>query len=188
MTWLPSVCTFRQVFLAIGRQAWLCVLSGGGRVRLAGWDAGRACRGGRRARRWPRARAAWPCWWRRGHRRSACVPRWRPRAATAGFTLVAGPPGRWRLVAGELGDCFLGAGIIDQVLAGGCGGDERRDGGVVQGSGQAVGDAVQPGGRVVGEQGFFAPGELEVMAQAGGGFGKVHRLDREPGGDPLAEG
>jgi hypothetical protein len=39
------------------------------------------------------------------------------RAATAGLTAVAGPPGDVRLAAGELGDCFLGAGIVDEVLA-----------------------------------------------------------------------
>ena len=60
--------------------------------------------------------------------------------------------GAVRLVAGELGDCFLGAGIVDEVLAGGRGGDERGGCGVVEGAGQAVGDPVQPGDGVVGEQ------------------------------------
>ena len=62
-----------------------------------------------------------------------------------------GPPGVVRLVAGELGDGFPGAGIVDEVLAGCGGGDERRGRGVVQGAGQSVGDPVQPGDRVVGE-------------------------------------
>jgi|SRR5215467_11981975 len=58
--------------------------------------------------------------------------------------------GRGGSVAGELGDCFFGAGIVDEVLAVGGGGDERGDSGVVEGTGQPVGDAVQPGDRVVG--------------------------------------
>jgi len=42
-----------------------------------------------------------------------------------------------------------GAGIVDGVLAGGRGGDERRCGGVVEGAGQPVGDPVQPGDAVL---------------------------------------
>jgi hypothetical protein len=67
-------------------------------------------------------------------------------------------------VAGELGDCFLGAGIVDEVPAGRGGGDERGDGGVVQGPGQAVGDAVQPGDRVIGEKRLLAAGFSELLA------------------------
>src|SRR5215467_7053201 len=96
---------------------------------------------------------------------SAWPASWRIRAATAG--LVAAVGWGW-LVAGELGDCFLGAGIVDEVLAGRGGGDERGDGGVVERAGQPVGDPVQPGDRVVGEQGFLAPRELQVVAQVGG--------------------
>ncbi len=47
---------------------------------------------------------------------------------------------------------------------------------------------MQPGGRVVGEQRFLAAGQGQVMLEVGGGFGQVHRLDGEPGGDPLVEG
>ena len=42
-----------------------------------------------------------------------------------------------RSVPGELGDGFPGAGIVDEVLPGGCGGDERGGGGVVQRAGPA---------------------------------------------------
>jgi hypothetical protein len=71
---------------------------------------------------------------------------------------------------------FLGAGVVDEVLArGGCG-DERGDGGVVEGPGQPVGDPVQPGDRVIGEQRLVAVGQLQVMPQVGGGLGEVHRL------------
>ena len=70
--------------------------------------------------------------------------------------------------SGEFGDCFLGAGIVDEVLPGGRGGDERGGGGIVQGAGQAGGDAVQPGDGVIGEQRFLAPGQGHVVAQVGG--------------------
>ena len=56
-------------------------------------------------------------------------------------------------------------------LAGCGGGDERGDCGVVEGAREAVGDAVQPGDGVVGEEGFVAACEFEVVAQVGGGFG-----------------
>src|SRR5712664_4963588 len=118
---------------------------------------------------------------------SAWPVSWRIRAATAGW-MAAGPPGRGLLVAGELGDGFLGAGIVDQVLGRGGGGDERGGRGVVQGAGQAAGDPVQAGDGVVGEERVVAPGELEVVPEVGGGLGEVHRLDGEPGGDPLVEG
>ena len=36
--------------------------------------------------------------------------------------------------------------------------------------------------------GSSRPASVEVVAQVGGGFGEVHRLDGEPGGDPLVEG
>ena len=46
--------------------------------------------------------------------------------------------GRWRnqrLVAGELRDRFLGAVVVDECFAGRGRGDERGDGGIVQGAG-----------------------------------------------------
>ena len=46
---------------------------------------------------------------------------------------------------------------------------------------------MQPGDGVIGEQRLVAAGQLEVMPQVGGGLGEVHRLDGEPGGDPLVE-
>src|SRR5258706_8872421 len=74
-------------------------------------------------------RACWSAAQRKSataRRYSAWAASWRTRAATAGCTRVP-RPGAERLVAGELGDCFLGAGIVDQVLAGRGGGDERGD-------------------------------------------------------------
>jgi hypothetical protein len=54
-------------------------------------------------------------------------------------------------VPGEFGDGLFGAGVVDEVFAGGRGGDERGGGGVVEGAGQAGGDAVEAGDGVVGE-------------------------------------
>ena len=56
---------------------------------------------------WSAARRVWNSAMAR--RCSAWAASWRTRAATAGFFRVAGPPGVMRLVAGELGDGFLGA-------------------------------------------------------------------------------
>jgi len=42
-------------------------------------------------------------------------------------------------------------------------------------------------GRVIGEKGFVAAGQRQVVAQVRGGLGEVHRLDGEPGGDPLVQ-
>ena len=96
-------------------------------------------------------------------------PGWRPLPARArrggqviraidetGQEKAGRAAGRGGGQSGELGDCFLGAGIVDEVLAVGGGRDERGDSGVVEGAGQPVGDAVQPGGGVVGEQRLHA--------------------------------
>src|SRR5271166_7095247 len=123
---------------------------------------------------WSAARRVWNSAMAR--RCSAWAASWRTRAATAGFLRVAGPPGVVRLVAGELGDGWAQASST-KVLAGRGGGDERRGRGVVEGAGQAVGDPVQPGDGVIGGQRVLAPGQRQVMAQVGGGFGDVHRLD-----------
>src|SRR5215470_541495 len=56
---------------------------------------------------------------------------WRPgagRSVAAGGRGAAGP-GQWS-VPGELGDGLVGAGVIDEVFAGRCGGDEGGGGGV----------------------------------------------------------
>ena len=60
-------------------------------------------------------------------------------------------------VSGELGDGALGADVVDQGLAVGGGGDERCGGGVVEGPGQTVGDAMEAGDGVVGEEGSVRP-------------------------------
>ena len=63
---------------------------------------------------------------------------------------------------------FLAQASSTRSLPGGRGGDERRGGGVVQRAGQPVGDAVQPGDGVIGEQRLLPPGQGEVVAQVGG--------------------
>ena len=95
--------------------------------------------------------------------------------------------GRWS-VAGEFGDGFLGAGVIDELfVVSGCG-DERGGGGVVQCSWEPAGDTVQSGHCIVGDEWFVAPGEREVVAEIVGGLAEVHGFDVEPGGDALIEG
>src|SRR6266487_1733451 len=91
------------------------------------------------------------------------------------------------LLVGGAAGAELGDGAAVLVLGGGGGGDEGGDSGVVEGAGQPGGDAVQPGGGVVCQQRLVAAGQGQVVFEVGGGFGEVHRLDREPGGDPLVE-
>src|SRR5207302_4899548 len=91
-------------------------------------------------------------------------------------------------VPAQLGGGPLGTGVIHDVLVVGRGGDEGGGGGVVELAGQAVGQPVQAGDGVVGEQRLVSPGQAEVVAQVGGGLGQVHGLDREPGGDALVQG
>jgi hypothetical protein len=64
--------------------------------------------------------------------------------------------GRAWSVPGELGYRFPGAGIVEKVLAAGGGGDERGGGGVVERPREPVGDAVQTGDGIVGEQWFLS--------------------------------
>jgi len=55
------------------------------------------------------------------------------------------------LIAGQLGDGFLGAIVIDQSFAGRRGGDQRRAGSIIESARQPQASFVQPGDRVVGE-------------------------------------
>lgn len=71
--------------------------------------------------------------------------------------MPGGSAGHGRPIPGELG--FLGAGVIDEILSRGCGGDERGRGDVIECAGQAAGDPVQPDDRVVCEQRLLAPGD-----------------------------
>ena len=64
-----------------------------------------------------------------------------------------------------------GAELGDGAAVPGLGGelaDPGGHGGVLEGAGQAVGDPVQPGDGVVGEQRVVPAGEGEVVAQVGG--------------------
>src|SRR6516225_8089767 len=164
-----SVFTFWQVLVAI--WGWRADWSAG-----VGWGPGAPRRLASAAMASSRRASRRACWSAARRARNSAMARrcsawaasWRTRAATAGFRRVAGPPGVRRLVAGEFGDGFLGAGIVDEVLAGCGSSDERRCGGVVQGAGQAVGDPVEAGDGIVGEQRLLAPGQLKVMPQVSG--------------------
>ena len=88
--------------------------------------------------------------------------------------VATGAPGGAWSVAGELGDGFLCADIVDEILAVGGRGDERGDSGVVPGIGQPAGDAVEPGGGVAGEH---AQPQLPVE----GGLSAEERGERRRG-------
>src|SRR6516164_7323120 len=122
-----SVFTFWQVLVAI--WGWRADWSAG-----VGWGPGAPRRLASAAMAWSSRASRRACWSAARRARNSAMARrcsawaasWRTRAARAGFFRVAGPPGvTRRLVAGELGDGFLGAGIVDEVLAGRGGGDER---------------------------------------------------------------
>lgn len=61
----------------------------------------------------------------------------------------------------------FGAGVVDEVFVVGGGGDEGGGGCVVELAGQAVGDTMQAGYGVVGEERFVSSGEAQVVAQVG---------------------
>src|SRR6266545_7946196 len=73
-------------------------------------------------------------------------------------------------VSGELGDGLLGAGLVDEGFAVGGGGHEGGDRGVVERSGEPVGDAVEAGDGVVGDERVGPADEGEVVAEVVGGL------------------
>ncbi len=72
-----------------------------------------------------------------------------------------------KVFAGHLGHALLGAGVVDEFLVGGVGGDKGATSQVVEGAGEAVGGLVKAGDGVVGEQGLSAAGDGEVVLQVG---------------------
>ena len=64
---------------------------------------------------------------------------------------------RWAGVVAGFGDGGSGAGFVDEVLAGGAGGDECGEGEAVDGAGFAAAGLVDERGRVVGESGSDRP-------------------------------
>jgi len=69
----------------------------------------------------------------------------------------------------------------------GVGGDQGLDGEVVHRSGQATGDLVDQGDRVVAEQGVGPAGQLEVVAEVALGLGGVHLGHDVAQGDALID-
>ncbi len=80
-----------------------------------------------------------------------------------------------------------GAVVVDQGFAFGSGGDESGDGGHVESAGQAVGETVETGDGVVGEQGVGAASEGEVVLEVVGGLGEIHRGQAVADANPLVE-
>ena len=68
------------------------------------------------------------------------------------------------LVAGEFGDGFFRAVIVDEGLASGGGGDERGDGGIVERTRQAEAGFVEPGDGIVGEEWIGPPDQRQEVA------------------------
>ena len=94
---------------------------------------------------------------------------------------------RWWSVCRDLGDGGAGALLIDDVLAGGPGGDQGLGGEVVDGAGQAAGGVVDEGDGVVAEQGVGSPRQLEVMGDVPAGLLGGHGWHGVAQGDPLVE-
>src|SRR5438309_6073871 len=92
------------------------------------------------------------------------------------------------LLTGQLADRTPGTGVVDQGLALGRRGHERRGGGVVQRPGQTVGVAVQASRRVVGDEGICPPGQRQMVAQVRQAFRKIHPGDLIAHRDALVEG
>src|SRR5439155_5754481 len=96
--------------------------------------------------------------------------------------------GRGGSLADQFGDGLPGAVVVDQGLAGAGGGDERGDGGVVEGAGEPQAGLVQPRDRVVGEEGVGPADQGQVVAQVLGGLPEVHRRELVADGDALVQG
>jgi hypothetical protein len=88
-------------------------------------------------------------------------------------------------VASQLGNRTLGAGVINEGFAVGRSCDERSDGGIVEHSGETVGDPMQACHSIVCEQRIFAARKFEVMVQVRSRFGEVHRSESKAGGYAL---
>ena len=86
-----------------------------------------------------------------------------------------------------LGDGGAGAGFVDEVFAGGAGGDERGDRQPVHAARFAAAGLVDQRDGVVGEQGVGAAGELDVVVDVVGGFLAGHAGHVAAHGDALFE-
>ena len=92
------------------------------------------------------------------------------------------------LCTGELGDGLLRAGVVDQALAvSGCG-HQRGRGGVVEGAGQPVGVAVEPGGGIVSYERVGPAGERQMVPEVADGLGEVHAAEAETDAYALVQG
>src|SRR5581483_3630581 len=95
----------------------------------------------------------------------------RGRPVGGGFQGSRSGSGWWSCIGsvpGELGDGLLGASVVDEGFPVGGGGHEGGDGGVVERPGEAVGDPVEPGDSVIGDEWVGPADESEVVAEVAG--------------------
>ena len=85
------------------------------------------------------------------------------------------------------GDRGSGAGLVDEVLAGGAGGNERGEGEPVDAAGFAAAGFVDERDGVVGEQRVGSTRELQVVVEVSGGFLAGHAGHGAAHGDALFE-
>src|SRR6266700_8220476 len=107
----------------------------------------------------------------------------RPRRQGSGGALVC-VVAAWWSVCRDLGGGGAGAGFVDDGLAAGVGSDERLDGQVVDGPGQAGAGGVDQGGSVVAEQRPGPAGEGQVVAYVAGRLLTGHAGHGVADGDP----
>src|ERR1022692_4825136 len=112
----------------------------------------------------------------------------KPRRAAAGRGFALRVSRGCSVCRHDFGDGGAGGCLVDEVLAGGAGGDERSGGEVVDGAGFSAGGLVDLGDGVVGEAVGGAAGDLEVVADVAGGLAGGHAFHLVSDGYPLVEG
>jgi site-specific DNA recombinase len=111
----------------------------------------------------------------------------KPRRAAAGRGFALRVSRGCSVCRHDLGDGGAGGCLVDEVLAGGAGGDEGGGGEVVDGAGFPAGGLVDLGDGVFGEEVGGAAGDLEVVADVAGGLAGGHAFHLVSDGDALVE-
>src|SRR4249920_1715128 len=112
--------------------------------------------------------------------------RWVRRGVAVGEVPVV--VGKVPVSVNDLADGGAGGGLVDEVLAGGEGGDQGLQGQVVDRAGVAAAGGVDQVQGVFGEEMVGAAGEVEVVADVAGGLGRGHGRHGEAQGGALFQG